>query len=394
MPAVKLMSGFPPEPAGQVTLANWRTAPFNQWAFQHVREIVPSADIPQDPARVRELTAKPQDLARLKVGPTTLGKALEATSTDGIVVLHRGAIVFERYANGMTERTPHILMSVSKSMLGLLAGILIGKRALKRDALVTSIIPEVKGTAYDGATIDQALDMRVGILFDEDYLATSGPIVEYRKATNWNPLAPGDKPSDLRSFYKHLKKKDGPHGGRFHYVSPNTDLLGWIIERAGGARYADLMSKLLWQPAGAAEPAYITVDRLGAPRCAGGMNTTTRDLARVGQMLVEGGACGRAQVVPEAWIDGILNKGDTEAWKAGAFLPYYGDAPMHYRAKWYVEREKHPRLFGMGIHGQNLFVDPKNQVVIAKFSSQAPPLDPGLIGKTTELVTAIRHALT
>lgn len=394
MASTKLMAGFPPEPTGQVTLANWRTAPFNQWAFQHVREIVPSADIPHDPATVCSLRAKPQDLGSVKVGRETLAKVLKATSTDSIVVLHRGVIVFEHYANGMTERTPHILMSVSKSMLGLLAGILIGKRALKRDALVTSIVPEVKGTAYDGATVDHLLDMRVGILFDENYLATSGPIVEYRKATNWNPLGPGDKPSDLRSFYRHLKKKDGPHGGRFHYVSTNTDLLGWIIERAGGARYADLMSELLWQPIGAAEPAYITVDRLGAPRCAGGMNTTTRDLARVGQMLVEGGARGRTQVVPEAWIDGILHEGDAEAWKAGAFLPYYGDAPMHYRAKWYVEREKHPRLFGMGIHGQNLFADPKNQIVIAKFSSQAPPLDAGLIGKTTELVAAVRGALT
>lgn len=393
MTSTKLMTGFPPEAQAQVTLANWRTAPFNQWAFQHVREIVPSADIPHDPASVRALRAKPQDLKSLKVGRATLARVLADTSTDGIVVLRRGALVFEHYANGMGERTPHILMSVSKSMLGLLAGILIGRRALKRDALVTSIIPEVKGTAYDGATVDQLLDMRTGILFDEDYLATSGPIVEYRKATNWNPLGPGEKPSDLRGFYRHLKKKDGPHGGRFHYVSPNTDLLGWIIERAGGARYADLMSAHLWQPMGAAEPAYITVDRLGAPRCAGGVNTTTRDLARLGLLIAEGGARGREQVVPEAWIDGILNKGDAEAWKAGAFLPYYGEAPMHYRAKWYVERDTHPRLFGMGIHGQNLFIDPKNQIVIAKFSSQAPPLDAGLIGKTTELVAAVRQAL-
>ncbi len=396
----ELMSGFPPNPRTQVTLANWRTAPFNIWAFQHVREIVPSADIPHDPANVRNLPSKLQDLGSLSVKSAAgKGKAsplqtvLGTTATDGMVVIHKGAIVFEHYANGMTERTPHILMSVSKSILGSLAGVLIGNRALKKDALVTSIIPEVKGTAYDGATVGQLLDMRAGIAFDENYLATSGPIIEYRKATNWNPLGAGEMPSDLRSFYKHLTKSDGKHGGRFHYVSPNTDLLGWIIERAGGARYADQLSRLLWQPMGAAESAYITVDRLGAPRCAGGVNTTTRDLARVGQLIIDGGARGRQQIIPESFIASILEDGDADAWKAGPFLEYYGDAPMHYRAKWYVEREKHPRLFGMGIHGQNLFVDPRNEIVIAKFSSQAPPLDAGLIQQTSALVAIIRQAL-
>ena len=394
MKTPKLMAGFPPKPETQVTLANWRTAPFNTWAFQHVREIVPSADILHDAGQARKFPFKPQDLASVKVGRASLAKVLEATSTDGIVVLHKGAVVFEHYANGMGERTPHILMSVSKSMLGLLAGILIGKGALKHDALVTSIVSEVKGTAYDSATVRNLLDMRVGIHFDEDYLATSGPIIEYRKATNWNPLGPGDTPSDLRTFYRHRTKTDGKHGGRFHYVSPNTDLLGWVIERASGCRYADLMSTLLWQPMGAADPAYITVDRLGAPRCAGGMNTTTRDLACVGQLIVEGGARGGTQVVPESWIEGILNDGDAEAWNAGSFLEFYPGAAMHYRAKWYVERDRHPRLFGMGVHGQNLFVDPRNQIVIAKFSSQPPPLDARLIQLTSELVTAIRQALT
>lgn len=394
MKSPKLMAGFPPAANAQVTLANWRTAPFNRWAFQHVREIVPSADIPHDPGNIRALREKPQDLGALRIGRTTVAKMLEATSTDGIVILHRGVIVFEHYANGMTKRTPHILMSVSKSMLGLLAGILIGNGALKSNAPVTSIVPEVKRTAYEGATVDQLLDMRAGVYFDEDYLATSGPIVEYRKATNWNPLGPGEKPSDLRSFYAHLTKNDGAHGGRFHYVSPNTDLLGWIIERAGGARYADQMSSLLWQPAGSAEPAYITVDRLGAPRCAGGMHTSTRDLARIGQLIVEGGARGGKQVVPKSWLDRILQSGDPDAWKAGPFLEYYGESPMHYRAKWYVERDSSARLFGMGIHGQNLFIDPKNRIVIAKFSSQPPPLDAGLIKQTSALVTAIRQALT
>jgi CubicO group peptidase (beta-lactamase class C family) len=125
------------------------------------------------------------------------------------------------------------------------------------------LVPEVGGTAYQGATMRRLLDIRAGVAFDEDYLATSGPIITYRKATNWVPLDPGEVPSDLRSFFRTMTERDGPHGGRFHYVSPNTDLLGWVIERVTGRRYPDLISALIWRPMGAARSAYITVDRLG-----------------------------------------------------------------------------------------------------------------------------------
>jgi CubicO group peptidase (beta-lactamase class C family) len=238
------------------------------------------------------------------------------------------------------------------------------------------------------------LDMRTGLVFDENYLATSGPIVAYRKSTNWNPLEPGETPSDLRSFYSNLTEADRPHGGRFHYISVNTDLLGWVVERAAGRRFADLMSELIWQPMGAAESAYITVDRLGAPRCAGGMCTTTRDLARIGQLILERGARGTKQIIPESWIADILENGDTEAWNAGSFVEFFPGATMHYRAKWYIEHGRAPLLSGLGIHGQNLFIDPLNQIVIAKFSSQAPPLDAGLIAATGAAVSAVRKALS
>jgi CubicO group peptidase (beta-lactamase class C family) len=393
-----VMAGFPPRPDTQVTLANWRTAPFNRWAFHHVRELLPTADIPHDAANVRELPVKAASLAGVRIPGAgaralTLDQALKATSTDGLVVLHRGSIVLERYFNGMSERSPHILMSVTKSMLGLLAGILAGHGILNVSQLVTDVIPELKSTAWEGATVMQLLDMRTGVAFNEDYLATSGPMIAYRKAAGWNPLGPGEQPTDLRSFFRELTRSDGRHGGRFWYVSPNTDLLGWIIERVSARRYADLMSELFWQPMGAAANAYITVDRLGAPRTAGGMCATTRDLARVGQMLVEGGAYRGRQVVPTSWIDMMVNDGDREAWSAGNLASYYPGMPIHYRAKWYVERSESPVLFCLGIHGQNLFVDTKNEIVIAKFSSQPQALDVECIGLTGMLVGALRTML-
>ena len=381
-----LMHGFPPTPESQVTLANWRTAPFNQWAFHHVREIVPSADIPNDPASVWQLPRAPADLP--------VREFIAQTDTDAMVVLHRGRIVFEHYANGMAEDSPHILMSVSKAMLGLLAGVLAERGILDLERPVTDLVPELKPTAYQGATARQLLDMRAGIAFDEDYLATGGPIVEYRKATGWNPLEPGEKASDLRSFYRYLAASSGAHGGRFDYISPNTDLLGWVIERSAGKRYADLMSELLWKPLGAERSGYITVDRLGAPRCAGGMCVTVRDLARVGQLVLQGGVRDGKAVLPRAWLDDIMQNGDAAAWNAGRFAKeIFPGMPMRYRAKWYVVDGDAPLIFGWGIHGQHLFVDRRHDMVLAKFSSQAMPVDVERMQITLRAVAALGTTL-
>ena len=209
-------------------------------------------------------------------------------------------------------------------------------------------------------------------------------MVEYRKATGWNPLGAGETPSDLHAFYQ-LINDSTPHGGVFHYVSPNSDLLGWVIERATGARYADLASELVWKPAGAERSAYITVDRLGAPRCAGGMCTTLRDLARVGLWLLSG-------------ADFFETKGDAQAWTRGDLASYYPGLPMHYRSQWYTldddrDGKAAPLHFGMGIHGQNLFVDPANELVIAKFASQAMPMDAGRITATMQGIAKLRASL-
>ena len=367
-----------------VTLANWRSAPFNRWGFQHVRELIPSADIANDPQRVRDLPVVKRSLdLRIEPDsgePLTLDELLIETQTDALVIVHRGRVIAEHYANGMTFETPHILMSVSKSIMGLLFGSL----GIDADRPVADFVPELRATAYADATVRHLLDMRTGVAFNEDYLATSGAIVEYRKATGWNPLAPGEAPGDLHSFYQVLKQREAPHGGRFHYISTNSDLLGWVIERATGRRYSELMSERLWKPMGAERSAYITVDRFGAPRCAGGMCTTARDLARVGQWMIE---------QPSSWIDDIERNGDRKAWDSGSFAAFFPGMPIHYRSQWYVLQGGSPLVFGVGIHGQNLFIDRRNELVVAKFSSQAMPLDAPRIGLTMRAVSQIRQAL-
>lgn len=391
-----LMQGFPPSPETQVTLANWRSPPFARWGFQHVREIVPTADIANAPDDVWRLPSGPRDFSGLRIdggstGSLSLDQWLAATETDGLVVLHKGSVVLERYRNDMTAATPHILMSVTKSVLGLLAGILAAKGVLDPDRRVTDLVPEVKDTAYAGASIRNLLDMRAGLAFDEDYLATSGPMIAYRKSTNWNPLGPGEAPSDLRSFYQNLKQTVRPHGQDFHYVSPNTDLMGWVIERAAGRRFSDLASEFIWQPMGATRSAYITVDRLGAQRAAGGMCTTTGDLARVGQLLVQGGSREGREIIPASWIDDIVRGGDPEAWKKGPFAGMFAGIDMHYRSKCYVMRGERPVIFGLGVHGQYLVADLKNEIVVAKHSSQSLPLDAANVILDMQGIRALRQ---
>jgi CubicO group peptidase (beta-lactamase class C family) len=208
---------------------------------------------------------------------------------------------------------------------------------------VSDFVPEVANTAYRGATLRHLLDMRAGVAFNEDYVATSGPIVEYRKASGWNALAPGEAASDLHLFYQHLRERDGAHGGRFHYISPNTDLLGWAIERAAGQPYAELMSQHIWKPVGAEYSAYITVDRLGAPRAAGGMCVTLRDLARIGLWMSE---------QPSAWLRDIDAGGERAAWNAGSFVAYFSGMPIRYRSHWYVSRAKRRSYLRSGSTGR------------------------------------------
>jgi CubicO group peptidase (beta-lactamase class C family) len=381
----EVMQGFPPEEPNRASLANWRKAPYCHWAFHHVREIIPSAKISNDPIDVWELESGAIDTSSLG-----LDDAMVKTDSDAVVVLHKDKLVHETYRNGMTWQDPHILMSVSKSMLGLVAGTLVERGELAENDLVTKYVPELANTAYAGAKVRDLLDMRAGILFEEDYLATDGPIIDYRFAANWNPAPKDYVASDLRSFMSLLTRSDGPHGGRFHYVSPNTDLLAWVFERATGIRYAELVSERLWRPLGAEAAGYITVDRIGGARAAGGKCMLARDLARVGMMMANGGKRDGKQVVPASWLEDIIKNGDPQAWKDGDFYNKMGQREIHYRSKWYIQRDSEPLIFGVGIHGQFLFVDPAKKLSVAWFASRNSPLDTLSFEKTLATIEKMR----
>jgi len=375
----RLMQGFPPAAEDRVTLKNWRMEPYSRWSFQHIREIIPTAPIPNDPAHVRPVAERPRDLAAVVYGDgerqNTVRQMLDQTDNDAFVVLHNGDIVFEEYGNGMDASAKHILFSVSKSVTAMVAGIVVEHGKLNPDAPITDYIPEMSATAYAGATVRHLLDMTAGITFDEDYTATEGLIVRYREASGWNLRSVTDVDFHMRDFLMQMTDVEKPHGGQFRYISPNTDLLGWVLERATGIRFADLMSQLLWRPMGAASEACIAVDGIGAPRTAGGICATARDLAMFGQLILENGQFGGSQIIPATWIADTRTNGSVDEWNCGDYADDYTDWPMRYRNKWYVTGEGESALFAAGIHGQFLYIEPANNMVCAKFSCQSDAVD-------------------
>ncbi|OPF94124.1 serine hydrolase domain-containing protein [Rhodopseudomonas palustris] len=381
-----------PEDASGATLANWRELPFSRWSFRNIDALIPTEAIANAPDDIWSLPAAPRALNDFRVraqggGILDLEGFLAATDTDALVVLKDGRIAIEAYANGTTAATPHIIMSASKSITGLIAGILSERGHLQLDAEVTKLIPEVADTAYQGATLRQMLDMRTGIQIDPDAQRA------YAAAAGWDTVPEDLPPTDLKTFYRGFTIKPQPHGGAFRYVSANTDLLGWAIERATGTRFTTLVSDLLWQPLGAEQPASITTDRQGQARATGGFSMVARDFARIGQMILDDGYRDGRTIVPPSWIDDLWTAGDRDAWRLGEWQKLFPYRNFSYRGGWYVIHDEPKTMFAMGIHGQNLFIDPENRLVIAKLSSQGAAVDNAAWAVTHRALPEFRRCL-
>jgi hypothetical protein len=332
-------------------------------------------------------------LHRVDGTAATVDQVLDDTYTDAAVIVHGGRVVLERYAGETDASTPHLLMSISKSVVGCVAGNLVERGLLSPAHLVTDYVPELEQSGYRGARLRDILDMRSGVEFNEDYTDASAHVRVIEQAMGWRPAS--DR-TVVPSMYAYLTTLEGAgrHGGVFDYRSCETDVLGWACERVTKTRMADLISELVWSPMGAERDAEITCDGVGTAIHDGGMCAAARDLARFGQMLLAGGEVAGRRVVPASWL--------RESWTAspdirdafarsvsGPYLP-----GGWYRNKfWFVPREHGDVLLCLGIYGQMLYVDPATGTVAAKLSSWPDAQSAAMLHDTLRAFDAAGAAL-
>jgi CubicO group peptidase (beta-lactamase class C family) len=388
-----LMTGFPPASDARVTLANWQDPPFNRWAFRHMREIMPSQLIPAGSASPVPLPAVSGPLPdppvwRLDGSAATAAEVFADTYTDALVVLHDGHLVAERYDDGMTAATPHLLMSVSKSLVGCVAGVLTDRGRLDPAAPVTDYVPEAGSSGYAGATIRNLLDMRTGVAFRETYTELDAEVRVMERSMGWRPARPGD-PAGAYPYLTTLGQASS-HGGEFTYRSADSDMLGWACERASGTRMADLISALIWQPMGAERDGEITCDPLGSAIHDGGVSATARDLARFGQMLIDDGMVRGGPVVPAAWLAAtrVPGPGVREAF-AVTDNEFVLPGGWYRNQFWVLPGPGGPVLVCLGIHGQLVYADRATRTVVVKLSSWPDPQHTGYLLDTLRACAAL-----
>jgi hypothetical protein len=370
--ALGLMTGFPPSAELAVTFADgsFRQFPKSRWAFSNWRQLLPTKRVWRGTAPASELPRDDRQLGNWPVAladghRTTFDEAMEATYADGVAVLHRGRLVHERYWGVLEPHIPHIAMSVTKSFTGLLTGLMVAEGRIDPRAPVASYIAELNGSGFADARVEEVMDMTTGVDYSEVYADPKSDVHALRRASGSAPPEPGVAPTSLLEFLTTLKKK-GNHGERFTYRTVNSEVLGWIVRRVSGRPFAELLSERIWQPIRAEEDAYISVDRLGMEYAGGGLNTTLRDLARVGELVRNRGRCNGQQILPERVVDDIAKGGDPAKFPATTFPTLAG---WSYRNQWWVSHDPHGVYMARGIHGQSIYVDPAAEVVIARYAS-------------------------
>lgn len=366
------MQGFPPAPDRIIRFdLTGNMFPRTRYGYSHVRELVPTRAVWRGDGPVSKLPRAERDISSVPFTDAdgahrTFADMLGLTYTDGILVMHKGKVVYERYFGALDAHTQHIAMSVTKSFVGTLAAMLVADGKLDPAAPVTQYVPELKDSAYGDATVRQVMDMTIGVHYSENYADPNADVWAYARAGGMLPRPAGYKGAD--NFYDYLKtlRKEGEHDAEFSYKTVNAETLAWIVRRASNKSLAALLSERIWQPMGAEGDAYFSVDSIGAESGGGGLNTTLRDLARFGEMIRNEGRFNGKQILPKSVIDDIRRGGDPAKFaKAGyTTLPGYS-----YRNMWWVSGNDHHTFEARGIHGQRIYIDPVAQMTIVRYAS-------------------------
>ncbi|EKS32778.1 serine hydrolase domain-containing protein [Afipia clevelandensis] len=367
-----LMQGFPPPPDKTIRFIDGSSSRFpnTRWSFSHFRELVPTAAVSRGEGPVVPLPRAERDLGAVAITTLdgkaiTFNDALQLTYTDGIVVLHKGKIVYEKYFGEGSPQLPHIAFSVTKSFVGTLAAVLAANGKLDPAAPVIKYVPELKDSAYGDATVRQVMDMTIGVKYSEKYTDPKAEVFDYARAGGMMPLPPNYQ--GPRTFFDFLVKlqKEGEHGQAFAYKTSNAEVLAWIVKRAANKSLAALLSSEIWSKLGAEQDGYFMVDSIGTESGGGGYNTVLRDLARFGEMMRNKGKFNGQQIIPEAAVADITKGGNKDDFaKAGYALKGWS-----YRDMWWITHNEHNAYTARGIYGQSIYVDPTAEMVIARYAS-------------------------
>ena len=369
------MNGFPPSPDKLIMQpqSNYFSFPKLRWTVCHIRELLPTKQVSHGlgaPILFKRSVDKHIDsITFTPLGGNramTWAESLSSNYTDGILILHKGKIVYEKYLGCLYESGKHAAMSMTKSLTGLLAEILVAEGRLDNKAKVSSIIPELENSAFGSATVRQVMDMTTALDYSEDYSNPKADIWIYSAAASPLPKAKDYKGPNGYFEYLQTVRKSGEHGKAFGYKTINTDALGWIISRSTGQDLTELLSEKIWSKMGAEQDAYMTIDGKGTPFAGGGLSAGLRDLGRIGQLMLNGGVLNEKRLFPESVVKSIQKGGDKSAFSKAGYKTLEGGS---YRSMWWVLHNEHKAFAARGVHGQTIYVDPTAQMVIVRFSS-------------------------
>jgi hypothetical protein len=397
--ALGWMTGSPVPPERQVRFDDgsmW-AFPKTRWAFSHWRQLVPTVAVGTggaEPSPLPRALRRDLDAVRFTTPDgraMTWGEAFDANFTDGIIVLHRGRIVYERYGGALTPDGRHIAFSVTKSFVGTLAELLIHEGKLDPARTMASYVPELAASGFGDATVRQVMDMRTALAFVEDYAGRGTVLTDPTRmsiAGNMAPAPPGFSGPDGHFAFVASLGSAGAHGGDFVYRTPNTTALQWVMERVGGAPLAVQLQRRIWGPMGAERHADLAVDRLGTAFGGGGMSASLRDMARFGEMIRMGGRANDRRVLPEAVARAVRAPGDAAAFAAAKYPGLEGGS---YRSQWWHRASG--QTMAVGIHGQGIYIDPTAEMVIARFASHPTASNRGINATTLPAYDALAAQL-
>ncbi|MBO5137098.1 MAG: serine hydrolase [Spirochaetaceae bacterium] len=371
------MRGFPPvkEKIISATDGSFFEFPALRYSVNHMRQFLPTREVPAAKGEFFDFKVKKEvNLDKLQFipwnseVPITWAESLEKNYTDGIIILHKGIIVYEKYFAGLNPWGLHAAMSVSKSFAGIIASMLITEGSLDSNESVVTYLPELKHSGFADATVQQVLDMTTAIRYSEDYNDPKAEIWSFSMAGN--PFRPTDY-NGPKNYYEYLttvkKIPKQNHGDIFGYKTINTEVLGWIISRVTGQSITELLSEKIWKPMGAKYDGYYQLDSAGIAFAGGGFNLNLRDMAIFGELMLNEGKLDGKRIIPKEAVRNITCGGNAEAFaKSGEYPKLEG---WSYKNMWWITNNNHKAYMARGVHGQAIYIDPKAQMVIVRFAS-------------------------